>query len=276
MPMRNVFVRNVFAAFVLTAGSLLLSITAEAASQGGLECTLIKDLSSGTVRRDGVCDQPLSPFSTFKLTLALIGYDAGILTGETAPAWDYKPEYQAAERDRKTVDPVIWERDSVLWYSREIVRRLGEKTFADYVQRLGYGNADVSGDRGKDNGLTHSWLGSSLAISPEQQLDFVERMLAGDLPVSARAIALTEKIIPSFEAEDGWVLHGKTGSGSLRKDGKIDRSRPLGWFIGWAEKDGKRYVFVRASIGTKKSGPRGLQVRKDFIADFPGLMRAGG
>jgi len=270
--------RRVFAAFFFIAGGMLPPIVAQAAPKGGLECTLIKDLSSGAVRSDGVCDQRLSPFSTFKLPLALVGYDAGILTGETAPSWDYKPEYQAAERDRRTVDPVIWERDSVLWYSREIVRRLGQEKFTGYFAKLGFGNGDVSGDPGKNNGMTHSWLGSSLAVSPDEQLDFMERFLAGSLPVSKRASAMTQKILPSFPAEDGWVLHGKTGSGWMRgKDGSPDRSRPLGWFVGWAEKDGKRVAFVRASVGTKKGkSPRGPLIRADFIKAFPDLMRAGG
>ncbi len=65
--------RSVFAAFIVVAGGVLPPVGAQAAPKSGLECTQIKDLSSGAVRRDGVCDQRLSPFSTIKLPMALVG-----------------------------------------------------------------------------------------------------------------------------------------------------------------------------------------------------------
>jgi beta-lactamase class D len=106
--------------------------------------------------------QRFSPASTFKVPLALIGYDAGILSDEHTPSWDYRPEFNAVKRDRKRVDPTIWERDSIIWYSREITCRLGVDHFADYVSKFDYGNMDVSGNGGKNDGLTHSWVNSSL------------------------------------------------------------------------------------------------------------------
>ena len=122
------------------------------------------------------------------------------------------------KRDQKTVDPMIWERDSVLWYSREITRRLGAKSFAGYVSKFGYGNMDVSGNAGKDNGLTHSWINSSLKISPVEQIAFLRRLLAGKMPVSAKAHEMTRAIMPSFQA-GGWTVQGKTGSTRLGNDG---------------------------------------------------------
>ncbi|RUU32779.1 class D beta-lactamase, partial [Mesorhizobium sp. M6A.T.Ca.TU.002.02.2.1] len=110
----------------LLAWFLGFPIRAQSEPQNDVECTLILDAASGeTLYRQGVCDQRFSPASTFKVPLSLIGYDAGILIDEHTPAWDYKPEFNAVKRDQKTVDPTIWEKDSVLWFSREITRRLG-------------------------------------------------------------------------------------------------------------------------------------------------------
>ncbi len=97
---------------LLLAFAAGLTFPAAAASQKKApECTVILDAASGdVVYREGVCDKRLNPFSTFKFPLALIGYDAGILEGEHTPAWDYKPEFDAVKRDRKTVDPTIWRR----------------------------------------------------------------------------------------------------------------------------------------------------------------------
>ncbi|TIV69371.1 MAG: class D beta-lactamase, partial [Mesorhizobium sp.] len=196
----------------LLAWMLGLPMRAQSAPLADIHCTLIQDQESGaTLYQDGVCDRRVSPASTFKVPLALIGYDSAILSDQHTPSWDYKPEFNAVKRDRKTVDPTIWERDSIIWYSREITRRLGPKSFAGYVSKFGYGNADVSGSAGKNDGLTNSWVDSSLEISPVEQTAFLRRLLDGKMPVSAKAHEMTKAIIPSFRA-GGWTVQGKTGS----------------------------------------------------------------
>lgn len=250
-----------------------------AAPNEGVACTLILDAASAqALLRQGTCEQRFSPASTFKVPLAVAGYDAGILTDEHTPAWDYKAAFNAPRRDHKTVDPTIWEKDSFLWFSREVVRRLGRKRFAAYVSKLTYGNRDVSGDLGRDNGLTHAWLASSLRISPEEQAGFMRRLLLGSLPVSASAQAMTRAVMPTFQAGDGWTVKGKTGSIWLRTaDGEIDRTRPLGWFVGWAEGHGRRIVFARLVVDTRRSAtPKGPSVRDAFLKDLPGLMAKAG
>ncbi|TIP14068.1 class D beta-lactamase [Mesorhizobium sp.] len=257
----------------LLAWMLGFPIRAQSAPLKDVECTLILDAASGeTLYRDGVCDQRFSPASTFKVPLSLIGYDAGILSDEHTPAWDYKPEFKAVKRDQKTVDPTIWERDSVLWFSREITRRLGSERFAGYVSKFDYGNADVSGNTGKDDGLTRSWVNSSLKISPVEQVNFLRRLLAGKLPVSDKAHAMTEAILPSFQA-GGWTVQGKTGTTRLGNGAdKVNRS--LGWFVGWAQRDGRKIVFARLVVDTKRSDtPKGPKARTMFLKDLPNLVR---
>lgn len=237
-----------------------------------VSCTLILDMETGeTLVREGICGRRLPPASTFKVPLAVIGFDSGILSGERAPVWPYRPEYDAPKRDRKDVDPTIWERDSVLWYSREITRRLGAPRFEAYVGKLGYGNGDVSGDEGKGNSLTHSWLDSSLQISAEEQAGFVRRLLRDELPVSPRAMALTRAVLPQFEAADGWRVHGKTGTTRLRAvQGRV----LVGWFVGWADGNGRRVVFARVAVGGATGEPKGPVERAKFLEALPGLMSA--
>ncbi|MFT0859184.1 class D beta-lactamase [Ancylobacter sp. G4_0304] len=258
------------------AQQALQPLTAEATAATPLECTLILDATSGEpLHRSGTCDRAFAPASTFKVPLAVIGFDAGILKDATTPAWPYKSEYDAPERVRKTVDPTIWEADSVVWYSREITRLLGMERFAAYVARLDYGNKDVAGDPGKNNGLTRSWLGSSLAITPEEQAGFLRRLLSDALPVSFQAQDKTRAIIPAFTAADGWSVHGKTGSTWLYgPDGQADRNRPIGWFVGWGEKDGRRIVFARLYVGTEPyEDGMGLKQREFFLDALPSLVK---
>ncbi|WP_214470681.1 class D beta-lactamase [Mesorhizobium sp. dw_380] len=259
----------------LLAWLLGFPMRAQSAPLGDVQCTLIADAASGkTLYQDGTCDQRFSPASTFKVPLSLIGYDAGILSDEHTPSWDYKPEFNAVKRDRKSVDPVIWERDSILWYSREITRRLGAENFAGYVSKFDYGNKDVSGNPGKDDGLTHSWVNSSLKITPVEQVDFLRKLLARKLPVSAKAYEMTSAIIPTFQT-GGWTVQGKTGSTSLANDAdKIRDKRSLGWFVGWAKKDGRQIVFARLAVdGMRTDMPKGLKTRAEFLKDLPLLVK---
>lgn len=253
----------------LLAWMLGLPMRAQSAPLADIHCTLIQDQESGaTLYQDGVCDRRVSPASTFKVPLALIGYDSAILSDQHTPSWDYKPEFNAVKRDRKTVDPTIWERDSIIWYSREITRRLGPKSFAGYVSKFGYGNADVSGSAGKNDGLTNSWVDSSLEISPVEQTAFLRRLLDGKMPVSAKAHEMTKAIIPSFRA-GGWTVQGKTGSTARDRN-----KRSLGWFVGWAEKDGRRIVFARLVVDARRGEmPKGLATRAAFLNDLPQLVK---
>ncbi|RUU26108.1 class D beta-lactamase [Mesorhizobium sp. M6A.T.Ce.TU.016.01.1.1] len=259
----------------LLAWFLGFPIRAQSEPQNDVECTLILDAASGeTLYRQGVCDQRFSPASTFKVPLSLIGYDAGILIDEHTPAWDYKPEFNAVKRDQKTVDPTIWEKDSVLWFSREITRRLGSERFAGYVSKFDYGNTDVSGNAGKNDSLTRSWVNSSLKISPVEQVNFLRRLLDRNLPVSDKAFAMTKAILPTFQA-GGWTVQGKTGTTRLRNDAdQIVDNRSLGWFVGWAQKDGRKIVFARLVVDTKRSDtPKGPQMRAMFLKELPNLIK---
>lgn len=241
-----------------------------------LTCTVILDVASGkTLVRNGTCDQGVSPASTFKVPLAVMGYDAGILKDAQTPAWDYNAEFNALKKDQKTVDPTIWEKESIVWYSRQITRELGNDRFGSYVTKFGYGNMDISGDPGRNNGLTNAWLASSLKVSPDQQVEFVRRLVSGKLPASEKAHALTRAIIPTFESGDGWTVHGKTGAIWLRaKNGTFDKKRPIGWFVGWAENGGRQIVFARLEIGSEEtSTPKSFLVRNSLLKDLPDLMK---
>jgi beta-lactamase class D len=259
-----------FVKVLITA--VVLSLAAASASRAEVVCTLIVDAESGAVRlqEGGGCDTPTSPASTFKVPLAVMGFDAGILSGADEPAWPYRAEYKADRADWKvTTTPTTWLRDSVLWYSRVLVAEMGAERFGQYVADFDYGNADISGDPGKNNSLLRSWINSSLLITPEQQVRFVRRMLAGELPASATAQAAVVAIMPSFRAGN-WTVSGKTGTYYERNaDGTFNSRRQTGWFVGWAERDGERLAFAYLIRDTKKAaGPAGLRARDALLARF--------
>ena len=200
-----------------------------------------------------------------------MGYHSAILKDAHEPKWDYRAgEPVNTKCDKGMVDPVVWEACSVVWYSQRITMSLGMKRFHAYVQAFDYGNQDVSGNPGKNDGLTHAWLASSLQISADEQIRFLSKFLAGSLPVSAGAHAMTAAILPVFPAEGGWTVHGKTGGGRLlNAQGVADPDKPLGWFVGWADKVGRRVVFARLVIADGSGQPaNGTTARAALLAEL--------
>jgi beta-lactamase class D len=240
-------------------------------------CTLLVEAESGKVveRQGAGCETRNSPASTFKVPIAVMGYDANILSDAHAPAWPYRAEYEAwMDSWKATVDPASWMRDSVVWYSREVTRRLGAARFQHGVDRLDYGNRNLAGDPGKHNGLTNAWLSSSLRISPAEQVAFLRRLLNHQAPVSRAAMDRTAEIMPQYPLPTGWTVHGKTGTGFQRgADGKTDPDRQFGWFVGWVEKGERRFVFARLIQDEARHEDRaGLRARDSVLADLPRLL----
>lgn len=115
-----------------------------------------------------------------------------------------------------------------------ITAQLGKEKFQNYVNLFDYGNKDVSGAPGKNDGLLNGWLGTSLKISPAEQVQFLEKLISNSLGVSIDAQEKTKEIMDRKEEWNGWKLYGKTGGG-LKNDG---------WFVGWIEKKGQHIIFA--------------------------------
>ncbi|HYE51386.1 MAG TPA: class D beta-lactamase [Azospirillaceae bacterium] len=255
--------------------ALLLSLAPAVARA---DCTVLADAASGRVlHREGEdCGRRTSPASSFKLPLAVMGFDAGILAGPHAPVWPYKPEYRAWRESWKAdIDPTSWMRESVVWYSQELTRAIGMARFQAYVDGFGYGNRDLTGEPGKGDGLTRAWLGTSLEVTPLEQVDFLRRLVAGELPASKEAQRLAMEVMPRLELPGGWAARGKTGTGLRRgADGK-ETDRQFGWYVGWADKDGRRVLFVRlVSDLPRSAGIGGFHARDTLAADWPRLAAA--
>jgi beta-lactamase class D len=265
--------RAIILASFLSCGGL---ISPESASARNV-CTILAEQHTGhVIFEKGECDQRFSPASTFKIALALIGYDSGFLIGPHRPKIDYKSGVRAPVRDRKPVSPTIWLQDSVIWFSRELTRSLGERRLAAYLTRLDYGNQDISGEPGKNNGLTNAWVSSSLHISPKEQVVFLSNALESRFPLSNGTVDFLKTVVPKYQDMDGRVVAGKTGSGWVVGDnGKRLQNMPIGWFIGWTQIGARKIVFARLDIGSDNdTGYLGPKVKQLFLAELPKLIRS--
>ena len=155
--------------------SLLVFQTAHA------DCFILQDLATNSIIfQEGQCLKPVSPCSTFKIPLAMIGFDSQILQTPNKPIWQYDANFEQTsdfclDSWKQAHDPSLWLKHSCVWYSQKLTTQLGMEKLQAYIDEFHYGNRDLSGNPGKQDGLTQAWLSSSLKISPSEQILFLSK-----------------------------------------------------------------------------------------------------
>ncbi|MDD7969935.1 class D beta-lactamase [Roseinatronobacter sp. HJB301] len=239
-------------------------------------CTLVADAHTrAIVIEEGDCTTRVTPASTFKIPLAVMAYDAGVLINSRAPVMQFRsgdPAWGGANWTRDT-DPASWMRYSVLWYSQRITQAMGAEALTRYALNFGYGTADFSGDAGFDNGLERAWIVSSLLISPREQVTFLRALVRDALPVRPEALRHAREIVERHDVED-WIIHGKTGTAYPRRpDRSFDYARGWGWYVGWAQQGDRVLVFARLTQARQRTdGSPGNLTRDAFMREWADLV----
>jgi beta-lactamase class D len=214
-----------------------------------LSCVVVFNGGTGETTRVGDrCETRLSPASTFKIPHALVALETGVVTAATVEKWDgtKHPAQPLWDRDHTVLSAM---RPSVLWFFQRIAPRVGAERMRGWLQQFDYGNAESSGP------ITQYWVNGTLRVSPEEQVRFLRRFYAGDLPVSAGHIAAVRG---SLEQQPGTVqnargvhrldavwpagaaLNSKTGAST------IANGESVSWLVGRLAVDGNYYVFAGA------------------------------
>lgn len=188
-----------------------------------------------TVHNPQRAKQRFPPCSTFKIPNTIIALETGIATSP-----DFLIPYNPALKLEGRGPNGAWGRDntlrsayqnSVLWFYQEIARRAGLDTMTRFVRQFHYGNEDTSA------GVDRFWLGTSLRISPEEQIAFLERLNANQLGVSKRTTE-TAKDIMLAESGNGWKLYAKTGACR-------EPNQPVAlWYVGFVERADATHYFA--------------------------------
>lgn len=170
-------------------------------------------------------DVPDIPASTFKIANTLIGLETGVIPDESfSLPWDgVTRDLEAWNRDHDLASAMA---ESVVWFYQEIARRIGHARMAEWVARLGYGNAETGGEELIDL----FWLMGPLAITARQQVEFLERLTSGELPVSSRNVDILRRLMPSRALGAGTML-AKTGT-------YVSETSGHAWLVGWVEQGG--------------------------------------
>ena len=172
------------------------------------------------------------PASTFKIPNSIIALETGVVED---------PDKDVFKWDGVTRSIEPWNKDHTLRSAiavsavpvyQEIARRIGAERMQKYLDLFDYGNRDIGG------GIDQFWLTGNLRIDPVQQIDFVDRLRRGVLPVSKRSQELTRDILPVTKVGDATI---RAKSGLLG----AEAGKPsLGWMVGWVEKGSSATVFA--------------------------------
>ncbi|HYX33654.1 MAG TPA: penicillin-binding transpeptidase domain-containing protein [Oligoflexus sp.] len=210
-------------------------------------CFVLYDLKENRVKETinpERCKQRHAACSTFKVPLAVMSFDAGILKDKSSSLkWDGKKRMVPEWNKDQTAQS--WMTESVVWFSQHLTRQLGRPRIQSYLSKFGYGSADYSG------GLEDAWLTpapflttdpkTSLTISGLEQIEFLKALYKNELPASKDAMHKARKLLPSETSPGGTVLSGKTGSGFIGEDFRLR----LGWFVAHIKRpDGHEFLAV--------------------------------
>ena len=176
--------------------------------------------------------QAVLPASTFKIPNSVIALETGVVGDPDKDVFKWDGVVRSIEG---------WNRDhtmrsaiaaSAVPVYQEIARRIGAERMQKYLDLFEYGNRDIGG------GIDQFWLTGNLRIDPVQQIDFVDRLRRGVLPVSKRSQELTRDILPVTKVGDATI---RAKSGLLG----AEQGKPsLGWMVGWVEKGSQQTVFA--------------------------------
>jgi beta-lactamase class D len=176
--------------------------------------------------------QAFLPASTFKIPNSLIALETGVVGDPDKDVfkWDgVKRGIEAWNQDHTLRSAIA---ASAVPVYQEIARRIGAERMQKYLDLFEYGNRNIGG------GIDQFWLTGELRIDPIEQIDFVDRLRRGALPVSKRSQELVRDILPV----------AKVGEATIRaKSGLLgaELGKPsLGWLVGWAEKGSAHTVFA--------------------------------
>lgn len=217
---------------------------------GVLACSDVKRCQSATV-----------PASTFKIPNSMIALETGVVEGpDTVLPWDKKQYWvENWNQDLKFRDAF---RFSCVPCYQAIARKVGEAGEREWVEKLGYGNRNISG------GVDQFWLSGGLRISQLEQIEFLRRFDGNKLPISERTADIVRDIM-TLDVTETYVLRGKTGSASPPHE-----AMTAFWFVGWLELGERRVFFATLLDGHAPDvDPMGVRRRvTERVLKARGLM----
>lgn len=184
-----------------------------------------------------------SPCSTFKIISSLTALEHGILEPDNSMR-KWSGEIFWNENWNKDLDFQEAFQESCVWYYRELINDIGQELMQKELDRLAYGNCDISDWEGRLNtnnnnrALTGFWIESSLLISAMEQAEVMERIFGEHSVYSDTVRGELKDVMLAEDAEEEQIkIYGKTGMG------KAAGITVDAWYTGFAETAGGNIYF---------------------------------
>ncbi len=207
----------------------------------------IHDMEHATLR--------VAPNSTYKIYDALFGLEEEIITPENSfIAWNGETYPFEAWNADQTLQSAM--NSSVNWYFESVDEQLGAANISNYIEEIGYGNENISGD------FSTYWMESSLKISPIEQVELLTRLQNNSLGFAPENINAVKDAI-CLSSSDAGTFYGKTGTG------RVDGQDVNGWFIGYIETADNTYFFA-TNIGADSdaTGGNATEITMSILSDM--------
>lgn len=218
---------------------------------------------------DELCEKRSSPDSTFKIISTLIGLENGVVNSVDS-TMGYNGTIYSNKEWNKDLSLKDAFKESCVWYYRKVIDRIGQSEVQKWLNKLDYGNGDISewDGNGKNSlsALNGFWLDSSLEISSKEQVDILAKIFEGKTDFGEKNIKILKEVM--LIQKDGNVsVYGKTGTGRNSKTGNMGN----GWFVGMFENDDERYYFAVHLTDEKRKnvwGPKAKEIALNIINNY--------
>lgn len=212
-----------------------------------------------------------SPCSTFKIISSAIALENGMIDPENSlRSWSGEIFWNEDWNRDINFDQAF--RTSCVWYFREVIDEIGMDLMGRELDKLQYGNCDISDWEGRLNtnndnrALTGFWIESSLLISPVEQVEVMERIF-GNYPRYSKETQnqLKQVMLLSDQRVPEASIYGKTGLG-MAQGIVVDA-----WFTGFADSDdGRIYfcVYLGETEGADVSSAKAKEIAVKLLSDY--------
>ena len=207
----------------------------------------IHDMEHSTLR--------VAPNSTYKIYDALFGLEEDIITPENSfIAWNGETYPFEAWNADQTLQSAM--NSSVNWYFESVDEQLGAAKISNYIEEIGYGNENISGD------FSTYWMESSLKISPIEQVELLTKLQNNSFGFAPENINAVKDAI-CLSSSDAGTFYGKTGTG------RVNGQDVNGWFIGYIETADNTYFFA-TNIGADSdaTGGNATEITMSILSDM--------
>lgn len=205
------------------------------------------------------CEKQFSPCSTFKIISTLLGLENKIINSNESKMGYNGTKYPIEE----------WNSDlslkeafkfSCVWYYKKVIDAVGEQKTKETLDKLCYGNCDISQWNGSNlnpsSDINGFWLESSLKISPKEQVEVLAKIFDGNTTFKTNNIEITKQIM-FIDKISNYSVFGKTGTGTNNA-----------WFTGIIENGTTKHYFAVHLEDNNVSGKQAKEIALNIINKY--------